>query len=88
MAVAGEHEDVRRIRRRAADASMGFGLVAVLVAVLSSTGPMLPGYALLAIGGLAGIGVYAASDTTVSRWFTAWSAGLTVLGVVALVVVG
>ncbi|GAA2575162.1 hypothetical protein GCM10010435_58750 [Winogradskya consettensis] len=87
MADADEHEDIRRIRHRAADASMCFGLIAILVAVFSGTGPMLPGYALLGIGGLAGIGVYVASDTTISRWFTAWSAGLTVLGVVALIVV-
>ncbi|OJF13006.1 hypothetical protein [Couchioplanes caeruleus] len=87
MTAAEEHEDIKRIRHRAADASMGFGLIAILIGVFTGTSAMLPGFALLALGGLAGIGVYAASDTTMSRWFTLWSASLTVLGVVALIVI-
>jgi len=87
VVVTDEHEDIKRIRRRAADASMGFGLIAILLAVFSREPTVLPAFALVALGGLAGIGVYKASDTTLSRWFTVWSAVLTVLGIVALMVI-
>ncbi|MFI5491904.1 hypothetical protein [Actinoplanes sp. NPDC051859] len=86
MTVTDEHEDITRIRHRSADASMGFGLIAVLMVVFTGASVLLPGFVLLAFGGLAGIGVYRASGTTMSRWFTVWSALLTVLGVVALIV--
>ena len=87
MSVTEEHEDIKRIRHRAADASMGFGLIAILTGVFTGTSTMLPGYLLIGGGGLIAIGVYAASDTTMSRWFTLWSASMTVLGVLALIVV-
>ncbi|MGX6608557.1 hypothetical protein ACWKSP_41560 [Micromonosporaceae bacterium Da 78-11] len=85
MTVAEEHEDVKRIRHRAADASMGFGLIALVLAIFSKTPVILPGYGLIVLGGLSAIGVYRAADTTMSRWFTLWSAVLTVLGSGALV---
>ncbi|WP_153040523.1 hypothetical protein [Actinoplanes sp. TFC3] len=93
MATAEERDDIRRIRRRAADLSIGVGIIAILLSVgtiaFSPAGAdlALPSFALWALGGVAGVGVYAASDLTLSRWFTLWSATLTGAGIIALIVI-
>jgi hypothetical protein len=76
-----ENEDVLRIRRRAADLSIGFGVAALLAAAFGGLSPVLPGELLCVVGGGVAVGVYRAATVELSRRFTMWAAGLTALGV-------
>ncbi|WP_148308039.1 hypothetical protein [Actinoplanes friuliensis] len=86
--MTGEHDDLRTIRLRAANLSMGIGLLGLLLAFFYLSSPVLPAFILLVLGGVVAIGVYRARDTSMSRWFTVWSLLLTVAGVGAAALIG
>ncbi len=84
--VEDESVPVRNVRRRAADLSIGLGVLGVVVLLAgASTARLWPGAVACVVGALAGIGVYT-SDVRRSRRFGRIAMASSAVGVAALLV--
>jgi hypothetical protein len=86
MPVKLENEDIRTLRRRLADVQMLVGAMALYGAIFTGLSPFLLGLILLFLGGVGAIGVYWAAETWLSRRFSLWSIGISLLGGASLTI--
>ncbi|WP_153040524.1 hypothetical protein [Actinoplanes sp. TFC3] len=89
MSTAEENEHLRRFRLDLATLLILIGLITASAGTFGvingqeNIGLLLPVFALFTLSGAAGIGVHAATDLSLSRLFSLWSAMLAGAGVLA-----